>query len=49
MIKGMVEMKLWFIWLNDLCTSEFNDKKKKNSHVSTKKMMGNITKSATEL
>ena len=41
-------MKLWFIWLIVLCSSEFKDKKKKNNQVSTKKMMGNITSNSTE-
>ena len=48
-MNGTVIRKLWLIWLIVRCSSEPNDKKKKNSHVSTKKMTGNITNNSTEL
>src|ERR1035437_3784436 len=48
-INGAIIKKLWFIWLMVLCSSEFKDKKKKKSHVKTKKTTGNITNMTTEL
>jgi hypothetical protein len=48
-INGSVIKKLWFTWLRVLCTSELKERKKKKSHVRTKKTMGNITNISTEL
>jgi hypothetical protein len=46
---GATIIKLLFIWLILLCSSEPIARKKKNNHVSTKKIKGNIINKSTEL